>query len=220
MDGGEVTDELPVYSVTVSREDGLWVAVVEGVPAGATDVERFEELREAVRDLISTLLDVEPDSFWIEWHYRQGSLDLTDLIEHLREWEDLAERAARNRDASRRAVVASMHSAGLSYREIADVIGISYQRVGQLLSDYGSDVVPVRDHEATPMVQVKWTRKLRSAAFHCDAADGHPIPFEGVLIALLDSVRRLPPASRHDLLSTTASVLEDAATDKDFLLSR
>ncbi len=130
-----MTDELPVYSVTVSREDGLWVAVVEGVPAGATDVERFEELREAVRDLISTLLDVEPDSFWIEWHYRQGSLDLTDLIEHLREWEDLAERAARNRDASRRAVVASMHSAGLSYREIADVIGISYQRVGQLLSD-------------------------------------------------------------------------------------
>jgi len=24
-----------------------------------------------VRDLISTLLDVEPDSFWLDWHYRQ-----------------------------------------------------------------------------------------------------------------------------------------------------
>lgn len=215
-----MTDQLPVYSVTVSREDDLWVAVVEGVPAGATDVERFEELPEAVRDLISTLLDVEPDSFWIDWHYRLGSHDLTDLIEHLREWEDLAERAARNRDASRRAVVESMHSAGLSYREIADVIGISYQRVGQLLSVSGTDVVPVRAHGATPMVQAKWTRRLRSATFHGDAADGHPTPFEGVLIALLDSVRRLPPDSRHDLLSTTASVLEDAATDKDFLLSR
>ena len=214
-----MTDELPVYSVTVSREDGLWVAVVEGVPAGATDVERFEELREAVRDLISTLLDVEPDSFWIEWHYRQGSLDLTDLIEHLREWEDLAERAARNRDASRRAVVASMHSAGLSYREIADVIGISYQRVGQLLSDSGTGA-PVPNHVPVSLGLAKWIRPFRNTVIHGSALDGQPTPFEGVLIALLDSVCRLPPDSRHDLLSTTASVLEDAATDKDFLSSR
>ena len=66
-----MTDKLPVYSVTVSTEDDLWVALVEGIPVGATDVERFEELPEAVRDLISTLLDVEPDSFWLDWHYRQ-----------------------------------------------------------------------------------------------------------------------------------------------------
>jgi hypothetical protein len=219
MDGGEVTDKLPAYSVTVSREDDLWVAVVEGIPAGATDVERFEELPEAVRDLISTLLDVEPDSFWIDWHYRQGSHDLTDLIEHLREWEDLAERAARNRDASRRAVVESMHSAGLSYREIADVIGISYQRVGQLLSGSGAGV-PAPDHRAISIVLAKWIRQFQNTVIHGNALDGPPTPFEGVLIALLDSVRRLPPDSRHDLLFTTASVLEDAATDKDFLLSR
>ena len=54
-------DQLPSYSVVVSREDGLWVAVVDGLPAGATDVERFEELDEAVRDLITFLADVEPD---------------------------------------------------------------------------------------------------------------------------------------------------------------
>ena len=211
-----MTDQLPVHSVIVSREDDLWVAVVEGIPAGATDVERFEDLPEAVRDLISTLLDVEPDSFWIDWHYRQGGHDLTGLIAGLREWEDLAERAVRNRDASRKAVVTAMHAAGLSYREIADVIGISHQRVGQLIG--GREVV-VSAFSSVPTVQVGRTRQLRNKVVHGDTAAGEPTPFEGVLVALLDSVLRVRPDSRHDLLSATASVLEDAATDKDFLLS-
>jgi hypothetical protein len=197
----------------VSREDDLWVAVVAGIPGGATDAERFADLPEAVSDLISTLLDVEPDSFWIDWHYRQDSHDLTDLIGHLREWEDLAERAARGRDASRHLVVESMHSAGLSYREIADVIGVSHQRVGQLLSDRGARAIP----EARSMVQAKWTRQLRNAMPHDESADEGLSPFEAVLIALLDSVRRTRPDGRHDLLSTTASVLEDAADDTEFL---
>lgn len=65
-----MTDQLPMYSVVVSREDGLWVAVVEGLPAGATDVEKFEDLHDAVCDLIADLADIDPDSFWIDWHYR------------------------------------------------------------------------------------------------------------------------------------------------------
>lgn len=70
-----MVDKIPaVHSVIVSREDDLWVAEVDGIPAGATDVERFEELPDAVRDLISSLLDTEPDSFRIDWHYRRRSL--------------------------------------------------------------------------------------------------------------------------------------------------
>jgi len=44
----------PCYGVTASHEDGLWVAIVENVPAGATDVDYFADLDEAVRDLIAT----------------------------------------------------------------------------------------------------------------------------------------------------------------------
>jgi hypothetical protein len=67
-----MTDQLPVYAVTVSREDDLWVAVVDGVPGGATDVAHVHELPDAVPDLIATLVGVEPEEFWIEWHYRQN----------------------------------------------------------------------------------------------------------------------------------------------------
>lgn len=213
-----MTDVLPVYSVVVSREEELWVAVVDSIPAGATDVERFEDLPDAVSDMIATLVDAEPDEFWIDWHYRQGDHDFTDLIEQLREWEKLAERAARNRDITRRAVVEAMHSAGLSYREIADVIGVSHQRVGQLLSTPQIDVA-FPQHRVDVLLRPKWIRQLRNTAIHGGAVDGQPSPFEAALIALLDSARRVPPDSRHDLLAATASLLDEASTDREFLMS-
>jgi DNA-directed RNA polymerase specialized sigma24 family protein len=140
MDGGAMTDQLLVYSVLVSREDDLWVAVVDALPGGATDVERFEDLHDAVHDLIATLTDTEIENFRIEWRYRQGSYELTELILDLQQWEKQAEVATLNRDAARKAVVEAMRMAGLSYREIADVLGVSFQRVGQLVDAAKSKV--------------------------------------------------------------------------------
>lgn len=209
-----MSDTLPVYSVTVSREDNLWVAVVDGIQAGATDVERFADLPDAVRDLLANLLDTAPDEFWLEWRYRLGAHDLTGVIEQLREWHELAENASRGRDASRMAAMASMHSAGLSYREIADVIGISHQRVGQLLASPQIDIAwPPQNRD----LQEKWVLRLRNAAFQ--QADGQSSPFEAMLSALLDSALRIRPDLRQEVLTATASILEDAARDKDFLLA-
>lgn len=213
-----MTDQLPAYSVVVTREDGLWVAIVDGLPAGATDVEKFEELDDVVRDMIAFLADIEPDTFWIDWRYRLGTQDLTVLIENLREWEHLAEQAARHRDATRRAVVESMRSAGLSYREIADVVGLSHQRIGQLVAEDDHAAAQPAD-ELHEFVDAQLTLRLRHPEAHGLGGDV-PSPFESVLAALLASVRRVRPDSRGDLLSGTASVLADVATDKEFLYSR
>lgn len=188
-----MTDRLPVHSVVVSREDDLWVAVVEGLPGGATDVEHFRDLPDAVRDLIATLLGVDADSFWIDWHYRQGGHELTRVIQDLRQWEWLAERATRHRDAARRAAVEGLRAAGLTYREIADVVRMSHQRVWQLL-------------DAAEKDQGVACAKKSS-------------PFEVLLGALLDVARRVRPEFRPKLLSTTASVLNEAAEDEEFLRS-
>ncbi|SDC33095.1 hypothetical protein [Actinokineospora iranica] len=187
-----MTDALPVYSVVVSREDNLWVAVVEGLPGGATEVEHFRDLPDAVRDLIATLVDSETDAFWIEWHYRQGDHDLTQVIENLRQWERLAERAAYQRDLSRQAVVESLRAAGLTYREIADVVQMSHQRVWQLLDTEGKTA--------------KADRETLS-------------PLEASLIAFLSTVGQVRPDSRPSLLTTTAAMLEEAAADVSFLHS-
>ena len=210
-------DQLPSYSVLVTREDGLWVAIVDGLPAGATDVEKFEELDDAVRDLIAFLADIEPDSFWIDWRYRLGTQDLTVLIENLREWEHLAEQATRHRDATRRAVVESMRAAGLSYREIADVVGLSHQRIGQLVAEDEHVSAPPPDR-LREFVDSRLTLRVRDPEAHGLGGDV-PSPFESVLVALLSSVRRVRPDSRGELLSGTASVLADVATDKEFLHS-
>lgn len=87
-----MSDGLPIYSVTGSREDDLWVAVVEGLSGGATDVEHFDDLREAVHDLTGTLLDVEPGNFWVRWRFHQGSYELFDELQQLRQWEKQADR--------------------------------------------------------------------------------------------------------------------------------
>ncbi|GLW93945.1 hypothetical protein [Actinokineospora globicatena] len=201
-----MTERLPTYSVVVSREDDLWVAVVERLPGGATDVERFGELPDAVRDLIATLQGVEPDAFWIEWRYQQGDADLTQVIETFRQWERLAAQVARYRDSSRLAAVRGLRAAGLSYREIADVIEVSHQRIGQLLDKSGD-----ADVAEKPPVSV-----VVEAAGDGDRS-GVATPFDMLVAVLLDSARQLPPASRPGLLATTASLLHQASTDESFL---
>lgn len=123
------------HRVDVTREDGLWVAVVDGLPGGATDVEHYDDLDTEVRDLIAGLTDAEPGDLAIDWHYRQDDSEYTPAITTLREWEEKAAVAVATRDTSRRAAIDVMRRTSLSYRDIADVLGISYQRVAQIAQE-------------------------------------------------------------------------------------
>lgn len=118
------------YHVDVFREDELWVADI--VDLGATDMLRFAELDDQVRDYISLMTDVEPDAFDLHWHYRAGTDDVTELIEGLAQVEIDVEQATTRRDALRRQIITRMSAAGLSQRAIGDVLGLSHQRVHQL----------------------------------------------------------------------------------------
>ena len=226
MDGGAMTDQLPVYTVTVFREDDLWVAVVDGLAGGATDVEHFEDLPEAVSDLIATLVDADRQNFWIDWHYRQGNHELTEIIQDLRQWEKQAQLSSQNRDAARIAAVEAMRNAGLSYREIADAIGTSHQRIGQLLDQNLPHIASsLKDYRfGTATMDSQWTpelaRKLRNVVVHGVRVSGdheYLSPIEAALVSLLDSARQLSPSARQGLLSVTAEVLEEVAADEEFL---
>ncbi len=122
---------MSIYDVTVSREDELWVADIAGLTA-ATDVLRFGDLDVEVRDLIAGLTDAAPDAFDIRWHHRAGDDDVTALIEELAEVEAAADTATARRDAVRLEIIRRFSAAGLSQRVIADVLGLSHQRVNQL----------------------------------------------------------------------------------------
>jgi len=119
------------YDVTVSREDDLWVADIAGLTA-ATDVLRFGDLDVEVRDLIAGLTGSDPAKFDIRWHHRAGNDDVTALLNELAEVDAAVEAATARRDAIRLEIIRRFSAAGLSQRVIADVLGLSHQRVNQL----------------------------------------------------------------------------------------
>jgi hypothetical protein len=180
------------------------------------------DLPDAVKDLIATLTDTEVGTFWIDWRYRQGSHELTDLILDLRQWDKQADVATRNRDATRKAAVTALVEAGLSYREIGEIIGVSHQRVGQLQKSNQADNHYYRAGAAT--LDTIWTQevvaRLRSIAVHsADIGTGQEYlsPLEAALALLVDTARHVRPDTRKKLLSTTAEVLDDVASDEEFL---
>ena len=117
------------YEVKVYREDELWVADIGDL--GATDMLRFADLDLEVRDYVSGMTDVEPDSFDLRWRYKAGNDDVTDLIEGLFEVELDVQHGSARRNALRQEIIRRMSAAGLSQRAIGDVLGLSHQRVHQ-----------------------------------------------------------------------------------------
>ena len=127
---------MTTYPVTVTRDSGLWVAEVDGLPPasiGVTDVERFADLDTEVRDLLAGLTQTDPDSFGLTWRYVIDGRDVTSLIEAVFGAEVAYEAAAAARDAARRAVIRSLDRADVPQSAIGDLLGLSHQRVSQLL---------------------------------------------------------------------------------------
>jgi len=121
------------YAVTVTRDDNLWVAVIDGLSPGATDVERLADLEVEVRDLIAGLTDTDPDAFAIHWRYEVNGVDVTDKLGRFLAVDSELRDRMKEREALRAETVMTMAKAGVSQRVIADVIGVSHQRVHQLI---------------------------------------------------------------------------------------
>jgi hypothetical protein len=103
-------------TVTVTREDNLWVADIAG------------------------LTDTNPDDFVLNWRYEVNGRDVTaqfqrflaveaELREQIRHEEEL--RATR--DAERVALLRELAEAGLSQRVMGDAVSLSHQRVNQII---------------------------------------------------------------------------------------
>lgn len=127
------------HHVTITREDNLWVAEIPGV--GATDVEHFADLDLEVRDYVAGMTDADPDELDLEWRYEVNGRDVTGALARfmaaefeLREVAELEAERVAARDAARMAAIEEIRSAGASQRVAADVVGLSHQRVHQLIN--------------------------------------------------------------------------------------
>ncbi|HEU5418077.1 MAG TPA: hypothetical protein VFV41_10335 [Streptosporangiaceae bacterium] len=110
--------------------------VIDGLPPnviGAADVDRFADLDAEVRELIADLTDSDPRSFSLFWQYVIGDEDVTVEVSRLRNAELALRQAADERDDARRAAIEALARANVSQAVIGDVLGLSHQRIHQML---------------------------------------------------------------------------------------
>ncbi len=124
---------MTIYNVVVTREGNLWVADVVDLRPGVTDVEHFGDLNVEVRDLIAGLTDSDPHDCTIRWRYEINGIDVTEKLNKLLAVESELRAVTTTREAVRNEAVATLAQAGVSQRAIGDVVGVSHQRINQLI---------------------------------------------------------------------------------------
>lgn len=126
-----VDGRLITYAVTVSREEPWWVAIVDGLPGGATETRRLDQMEVEVRDLISALTDTAEDSFDLEWTYAL-SPNLDRPVQQFLKARARREAAEQDYTKAQEQAVSALTSAHVSVRDAAELLGLSYQRVAQI----------------------------------------------------------------------------------------
>jgi len=126
--------DVTTYTARATRDnDRFWLIHVPEL-GHYTQARNVAEIEPMARDLIATLRDVEPDTLDLEVEIQLPGTAQEHLAraESLREQEADARRAAA---AEARAAAAELKQAGLSLRDIGKLLGVSFQRAGQLTSD-------------------------------------------------------------------------------------
>jgi hypothetical protein len=119
-----------IFKATATREDGWWIVRVDGV--GRTQARTYNEIEAMANGLVEAGLDIDPDTF-VVFTTVPG---VSDAVERMRQATAAAESAAEAAAAARRAAaVVATKEAGLSVREAGAVLGLSHQRVAQLLKE-------------------------------------------------------------------------------------
>lgn len=128
------------YLVRASREGRWWVLDVEGV--GTTQARNLTEAHEMVLSLITLMEQVPADSVELTIVPDLGP-ELVDEVHQAKvasgELAHIQQRAA---NLSRRVVRRLVRDAGITGRDAAIILGVSPQRISQLLADT-NDEAPV-----------------------------------------------------------------------------
>jgi hypothetical protein len=129
---------MTTYKARTYRSNDWWaVEITDGLPdnmLGVTQVRRVTEAEQAARNVIADLLEVDPDSANLELHI--------DAPTPIKKQQRLLEAAEANLLAARtdamtirRQLATEAIEEGLTMREAGVLLGVSHQRVKQLVDD-------------------------------------------------------------------------------------
>lgn len=159
-----------LYSARAQRDGNWWAISVAGLPGALTQVRRLDQAEAMTREVIALVLDAPEDSFDVQV--------VPDLTEPQRAAMDELDQAKASYAAAAAAVterqqdVAALlvRDEGLTVRDAAVLLGVSYQRVSQLTHDRGRAFKAVRKSDSA---KVRATRKDGGRTF-TTKKDGAP----------------------------------------------
>jgi predicted RNase H-like HicB family nuclease len=129
---------MKTYKVKLERdEEGWWVAEILGVQGAATQGRSIHEAMERARDVLALALDDDSlaenarlvPEIKLPSHAQKMLKDLNEIRRRLAALTDLAEKSS----ATTRRVAKELAKEGLSTRDVGELLGLSFQRVHQLI---------------------------------------------------------------------------------------
>lgn len=121
------------YSVVARREGRLWSLEVAAVPGALSMVRRLDQAEEHIREAIAYVLDIPADSFAIALR-TEVPPEWDEKLRNLAALRHSADQAASAASSASRALASELKAAGLSVRDAGLLMGVSPQRVSQLLA--------------------------------------------------------------------------------------
>jgi len=120
--------------VTATRQDGWW-AVRADVPQAVvwTQTKRLDQVEDMSREAIALALDVPVSAIDVEVEFDIPE-DLLDLVEAAQTMSAVATRSQVLSTRMNHAVAGALRTRGFSVRDIGMIMGVSAQRVSQLLA--------------------------------------------------------------------------------------
>lgn len=129
-----------IYDVHVTREGDAWLADVPELPGAHTYARSLTGLRRSVREVIVLMGDYSDDDVRnteaFETNFRYVGLPQP-VADEVAEARELRSQLVAVEEKARRATARAardMHDQGLSLRDSAEILGVSFQRVQQLVS--------------------------------------------------------------------------------------
>ena len=123
---------MKTYSVTYRRDpsDDAWLVEVDGMPDVHTFGRTLEEASVNAREAIAVSVDVAGSDVELEEHFAVGDVD----VEELARLRDRAQELHETYLSRQRAAALRLAESGVSRRDSARMLGVSHQRVQQLVA--------------------------------------------------------------------------------------
>ncbi len=125
---------MTTYQVTATRDGDWWSLVASNVGGRevASQSRRLDQADAAIREAIALVLDVDQDAFDLditpELERVAVSEETLEVLALRRELAELSDRAHRQTPAA----VAELRAAGLTVRDVAQLLGVTPSRVSQI----------------------------------------------------------------------------------------